>query len=158
MNNIDDWVWERSKYWWDLINRSYHTLYEMPVIEIDDTPRRRVGYCTKKGKDIRVIFYEPYIKTVGEKYDQTIAHELVHAHNFSFYNRNVGHSEEWKAGMRKIGLKPIVRSNYGVILGQHSYQCKCGQMLYFGKTQWKRLGTGERWYRCLNCNNIITKQ
>lgn len=158
MDNIEDWVWERSKYWWGLINRSYHTLYDMPIIEIDDAVRQRIGYCRKKGNKIRVTFYKPYIKAVGEKYDQTIGHELVHAHNFSFYHHKVGHGEKWKEGMRKIGLEPIVRSNYDVILGLHPYKCKCGQMLYFGKTQWKRLGKGEKWYICLKCNYIIKKQ
>src|SRR6188768_1477890 len=111
MLNIDDWVWERSTHWWNELNRAYHTLYEIPTIAITDRLARKAGVCRVKGGKLEITLYEHYIKNEGEKYDQTIGHELAHAHNYLFYH-HMGHDNRWKETMRKIGLRPDRCHNY----------------------------------------------
>lgn len=154
MLNIDDWVWERSQYWWNRLNMAHHTLYEIPEITISDRPSRAAGWCHVKNGKLEITLYEHYINTEKEKYEQTIGHELAHAHNYCHYHK-MGHGYLWKQTMLKIGLKPDRCHNFKSPNDQNII-CQCGSNLRIGKTQLKRMSAGHMGYICLKCRRKIS--
>lgn len=82
-----------------------------PPVTISDRVTRQAGYCSYKQNKVEVTLYDHYINMIGERYDQTIAHELAHAHNYFLYHK-MGHGRIWKQTMLKLGLKPDVYHNY----------------------------------------------
>lgn len=148
----DDWVWDRVKYWWSLLNQKHNRHFDIPTVEITDRNARKAGYCSF-GPNPTITLYEYYLNRYGEKYDQTIGHELVHAHNFLYYGKNTGHTSIWKNTMRMVGLNPAVYHNYEPP-NRHKVLCKCGQYVHFGPTQLKRMRNGTS-YRCRNCGTAI---
>lgn len=155
----DSWVLERSEFWWEKLNATYGTKYELPTIEISDRKTSLGGYCKYKYtngiKDPEITLYDFYIQTQGEKYDSTIGHELAHAHNFLYFSRHKSHGPEWKQAMISIGLPPVRCHNYD-IPGTHTNWCPCGKKLRFGPVIWKKMNKSSNYYRiCRNCRRHI---
>lgn len=108
---------EAHQKWWELQDRTKHTMPTCPPITWNPLLRTTAGFCKYpfRNKGLRIelnphIYYHVPFKECLE----TTLHELAHAVCFQFYGRSMKHGPAWKQVMREFGLEPRRCHSYNV--------------------------------------------
>lgn len=130
---------------------------KLDQVEVVESRRRsaRSG-CASQGKriDINLLLCDD-----EEQYEQTFAHEMAHiVCQLIWPMRNIGHGEEWKLMMRKIGY-PAERC-HAIDMAERmpdrwtKIDCECGREVQLGPIQSKKLRRIPGYYRC-KCGRLL---
>ena len=119
MLNTESFCRERASFWW---NRCCSLNYfgagllrdNPPKVEFSTRMKRVNGLCKNYenfSRSLIVLNFETAVLS-GEKFDQTIGHEIAHAFINMLYQRQIGHGPAWRLTMQELGLPPLRCSSY----------------------------------------------
>lgn len=157
-----EWAIERTHFWWnDAANRlgyDQSDFFGVPIIQFSNKMTACAGIAYTNFHDKSVIKYSlPFLLSQGEKFDQTIGHEVAHIVADNKFRQRCKHNSLWAHVMRVMGLEPRRCHQYESLSQKKviSYSCVCGKTLAIGELIYRRMIQKNHRYTCTRCHALI---
>jgi predicted SprT family Zn-dependent metalloprotease len=160
------WATNRVKFWCMKAGERYKFILN-PVVHFDIHSKRLNGTATGTSK---INLNPTVMEKVGEEFDQTIGHEVMHLvvnklrelnHGYVliFDDANRAHGGLWKRIMQEMGLEVSRCSTYDTELlvnpGDHIYACKCRETIIISTQIHNKMAAGQKRF-CRACKGNLT--
>lgn len=147
-------------------HRDPHDLDEVKIHDIGFDIKGRAAGKARRDGDYYSVHFQPAIMERNFKnfLATTVPHEVAHIICYQAHPGCKAHGAEWKATMRKLGVKHVTRCHSHDMEGvktrkesRHAYTCGCKTHMLSSRRHW-RVVRSQSTYSCKLCGNQLTKE
>jgi predicted SprT family Zn-dependent metalloprotease len=152
VNGRHAWAIARAAFWWRRCHEAYDVMSYGPVPPVKftrSTVRAGMASIGMLSWTYHIELSNHFLYHEGDKFDETIGHEVAHVFASLHWKDDCGHDWRWQTVMRRIGLSDARCHNYTSVVrrGRRAstklIPCKCGKKVKIGANVAKKIKMGE---------------